>query len=135
MRLAVTAAVLAVVAGCGGDQTSDDGEQPHVAAECSPQVRFQGTIYDGLGYSVEPVTNAGRADAAACSDVGRDALGSYYPPNPRQVEVFAFEGFPTSEVIGVKQVVDGRLGVFVAQHVPPAKAGTIMSKLSEPASR
>jgi hypothetical protein len=30
------------------------------------------------------------ADEAACSDVGEDAAGPYFPPDARQVEVWVF---------------------------------------------
>jgi Family of unknown function (DUF6281) len=130
--LSAVAVIVSVLAGCGGGQSSDDpdGGTPQVAAECTPAVRFQGTIYTGAASSAEPVTQVGMADEASCDDVGEDLRGTYFPPNPRQVNVWAFKGIPTTEVIGVRQ--GDLLGVFVSDAVPEVRAARLVDKVAVP---
>ena len=120
--------------GAATGQGSDDpdGATGRGAAECQPMVRFEGTIYLGTAYSSEQVTQVGMADDANCDDNGEDARGAFFPPNPRQVEVSAFEGIPTSEVIRVRQ--GDLLGVFVSENVTDDRAEQLVDKVATPSA-
>jgi hypothetical protein len=129
--LGAVAAVVALLAGCGDGQGSDDPDgAAGGGAECQPMVRFEGAIYLGTAYSAEQVTQVGMADEADCDDGGEEARGAYFPPSPRQVEVWAFEGIPTGEVIGVRQ--GDLLGVFVSENVTDDRAEQLVDEVTEP---
>lgn len=125
------AVVAAMLAGCReGEELSDRAEPSAAVAECTPEVRFQGTIYRAWVRSPQQqATKLGMADDADCDDIGCDAAGAYFSPNPRQVDVWAFEGLPVSDVIGVSRR-DG-LHVYVAENVPNTRAARIANKLDE----
>ena len=129
---AVAAVVALLAAGCSDGQGSDDDPDGATggAAECQPMVRFEGTIYLNAAYSSEQVTQVGMADNANCDDNGEDARGAFFPPNPRQVEGSAFEGIPTSDVIGVRQ--GDLLGVFVSENVTDHRAEHLVDKVATP---
>ena len=134
LRAIAVAAGAMLLAGCGADAGSDDSGQPdNVAAECTSQVRFEGTVYwglVGLAKHVPAGSQIGMADVAACDDVGRNPVGSYFPPDPDQVEVWAVEGYPTSEVIGVQRP-DG-VDVYANTDMSRARADAITDELVEP---
>ncbi len=98
-------------------------------ALCGPaQVRFNGTIYHGLDVTTRPRdAKAGMADWPVCDDVGRHAIGSYYPSDPDQVTAWKFEGYPTSELIGIRRPYG--LEVYVADDVTGRHAEAILAEL------
>lgn len=124
-----TVVLLTVLTGCGGSTGSDgDVENSHAdQAECTPQVRFQGTIYTEIGYSSESVARLGMADEAACADVGRDAKGSYFPDDPQRVEVGKFDSYSSTRVIGVRK--GDLLGVYVSEDLDTETASSIAADL------
>lgn len=136
LRAVAVAAAGLLFAACGADEGLDDPGQPvDVAAECTSQVRFEGTVYwglIGLAKHVPIGSQIGVADVAACDDVGRNPFGPYFPPDPDQVEVWAFEGYPTSEVIGVQRP-DG-VDVYANSDMSRARADAITAELIEPES-
>jgi uncharacterized protein DUF6281 len=135
--VAMAAASLFLVAACGEDAGLDDpGQQVAVAAECSPGLRFGGTVYWGLiSRSKHPPASGqiGVADVAACDDVGRNPIGPFFPPEPDQVEVWALEGYPTSEVIAVQRS-DG-LDVYANADMSRARADLTTAELTAPESK
>jgi Family of unknown function (DUF6281) len=98
-------------------------------ADCDNQVRYQGTVYTHRGFSSQDVARVGMADASNCSDTGPDARGPYFPANPRQVEVLAFDGIPTSEAIGVRYGEPVEL--YVSEDVTPARADQIVDRFGQ----
>jgi Family of unknown function (DUF6281) len=132
------AAVASLLAGCGGGQEPGGEVEPRgedeivaAAADCVVQVRFEGTIYSGTGYSAQKGTRIGIADESNCDDIGENARGPYFPSDPRQVEVVAFEGIPTTEAVGVRY--GKRLTVFVSEDVPANRAEQLLAGLAKPA--
>ncbi len=129
LRAVAVAALL--LAGCGADEESDDPRQPaELAAECTPQVRFEGTVYWGLigpAKHVPTGSQIGVADVADCDDIGRNPIGPYFPPDPDQVEVWALEGYPISEVIGVQRH-DG-VDVYAVEDMPRTRADAITNEM------
>ena len=133
---AMAMAALFLVAGCGEEAGLDDpGQQFAVSAECTPGLRFEGTVYWGLigrAKEVRAGDQIGVADVAACDDVGSNPIGPFFPPDPDQVEVWALEGYPTSEVIAVQRP-DG-LDVYAHTDMSPTRADVITAELIEPAA-
>ena len=126
MRGSAAAAVLALLlAGCAGSTHAPEG-----AFECVPQIRLEGVIYTGYGYTDREATKQwGKADEAACDDAGSDAAGSVFLDNPKQVEVWTFADYAADEVLGVR-FGEGSFSVFIAESVPRKQGDRILSELS-----
>jgi Family of unknown function (DUF6281) len=127
-RTAVAATVALLLAGCAGSTNAREGR---AASECTSQVRLDGVIYSGYGYTDQQATRLGTADEADCHDVGPDPKWSVFPENPRQVEVWSFEGYSPHEVVGVR-FDDDSFAVFVAESVQPDRASRVFNELSQP---
>ncbi len=107
VRVALAALLLALVAGCGDDDPPGD------TSDCSLSIRTNGITYDEIGFVNGPAQPVGRAELASCDDVGEDARGAYFPDDPRQVDVWSFEGQAPDLALGVLES-DDRYRVFVA---------------------
>jgi hypothetical protein len=117
----------ALLVGCDGDDASNLSEQD-AAAICAAQVRFNGKIYHGWDVTKEPAdAKAGMAERPVCDDVGRHAKGNHYPSDPDQVDAWKFEGYPTSEVIGIQRPYG--LELYVADDVPDRRREAIVADL------
>lgn len=100
-----------------------------------PAGALPGTVYRGLigrAKYVPTGSQLGVADVAVCDDVGRNPIGPYFPPDPKQVEVWAVEGYPTSEVIGVQRP-DG-VDVYAVEDLPQTSVAAITDELIRPGS-
>jgi hypothetical protein len=91
-------------------------ERSVVAADCARIIRHEGTTYVEHGFADPPATRAGHADDAECDDQGPEARGPWFPDDPRQVDVWTFDGHDADEVLGVRQP-GGGFRVFVAEGV------------------
>jgi len=118
-RGAVTLGLTFLLAGC-------DAETPEGSAsyECTPQVRMNGQVYDGRGYTDQRATRFARADEAECHDVGQSAPGSIFTDDPRQVAVWTFADHSPERVLGVRLDHDSFL-VLIAASVPLQEAERI----------
>ncbi len=118
---------LLLISGCGTDG-EDEG-----TADCSAQVRLDGTVYTSHGftspdYDASRATRIGDAEVADCHDVGEHAAGSVFTDDPREVAVWAFEGYRDDEVVGVR--TDGTFAVYVAETVPAKDRDRIFEELA-----
>jgi Family of unknown function (DUF6281) len=123
---AVAVTVAFLVAGCASSTKAREGS---AAYECTTQIRLHGVIYSGYGYTDQEATRLGTADEAVCHDVGRDAPGSVFPDDPRQVAVWTFAGYAPDQVLGVRFGQDS-FAVLIADSVPRHQADRILSELS-----
>lgn len=122
--LACGVAALAIVAsGCEGSPSS------HGAADCQSQVRLDGRVYTSYGHTDSAASEFGVADQAECHDNGRDAPGSVFPDDPRQVTVWSFRGYATKDVVGVR--FRDSFAVFVADDVPQLESDWIYAELGK----
>jgi hypothetical protein len=119
----VTFGLAFLLAACG----MNTPEGP-AAFECTPQIRMNGKVYTGYGYTDRQATKFTKADEADCHDVGRDPAGSVFPDSPRQVEVWTFADYSSKQVVGVRFNED-TFSVFIAQSVPRDEAERIEREL------
>jgi hypothetical protein len=127
-------ALICFVALASGCATADGGKVSEVdgsvgAGRCAPQIRLAGVVYTGYGYTERAATRHAVADEADCQDVGKDARGSVFPDDPRQVTTWTFKGFPPEKVVGVR-FERGSYSVFVAETVPDREGARIFRSLS-----
>ena len=87
--------------------------------------------YVEYGFTDHAASKWGQAEDSACDDMGRNPRGSYFPGNPRRVDVWSFDGQDPRKVLGVRERT-GTLRVFIAQDVGRAKAAAIVEALGEP---
>jgi hypothetical protein len=129
MKGCLVAASLALIpAGCAGE-ASPQGRQTE--AECTPQVRFSGIVYDGASYTdQQPSKRLGTADEADCHDEGRDAEGSVFSESPRQVAVWSLDGYSPEEVLAVR-FDETSFAVFVAASMPRHRVDRIVAALND----
>ena len=125
-KLAVAALVFAVV-GCSGNSTG--GQQS--AQECTRQIRLDGVLFNGYGYTERPATRFSTADEADCDDVGPSPRGAVFSDDPPEVVVWSFAEYPPEEVLGVRFGEDS-FAVFVAESVPRQEIDRIIRELSKP---
>ena len=125
-RGAVAVTLALVTAGCASGTNAPEGS---AAYECTMQIRLDGVIYSGYGYTDQEATRLGTADEAVCHDVGRDAPGSVFPDDPNQVAVWTFTGYAPDQVLGVRFGQDS-FAVLIAESVPRHQADRILSELS-----
>ncbi len=95
---------------------------------CVAQLRLNGVVYDGWDY-VERAEGqrVGLAEMASCDDVGRDARGSYFPDEPRTVEVWSLPPVETTKAVGVLQ---GRgFTVYVAAGLSDEERQRVLEQL------
>lgn len=117
MRL-IALLLAAVLTGCASpDETT---------ADCSNQVRLDGTVYTGYAFTEREGTQVGVADKAECHDMGDDAEGSVFADDPVHVDVWAFEGYSPDQVLGVR-FDDRRFEVYFAESL----ASTDIERMSE----
>lgn len=106
-------ALVLIISACA----SSGGEGAAVAADCASQIRLGDVVYTSHGYSDHDATRYGAVDTAECHDVGRNAPGSVFLEDPRQVTAWTFEAYPPEQVLGVR-FEDDTFAVFVADSVP-----------------
>jgi hypothetical protein len=122
MRWRIAAVVMGVLlTGCGGSTTS--------ASDCVTLVRQNGTTFREIAVTGHEATRAGQADRSDCDDMGVEARGAYFPADPDQVNVWTFDGFDPSDVIGVRHS-DGKVGVFVAETMSEVEVDDVSDALS-----
>ncbi len=109
MRIVVAGLLLVLLVSCGEGEGESGGD-----SDCGLAIRSEGTVYSEAGFVKGPAKSVGQADFASCDDVGEDARGAYFPDDPRQVEVWSFEGQDTGRVLGTLES-NGRYRVFVAE--------------------
>lgn len=119
--------VMLVVAGCASDPAPQS--PPVTTADCTQQIRVQGVVYSGYGHTDHEATEVGTAEQAECHDMGPSPEGSVFGNDPSQVVVFAFDGYPTDEVVGV-EFARGSFAVFVAERVPSDRSDEILQQLT-----
>jgi hypothetical protein len=113
----------ALLAACGVN-----APEGSAAFECTPQIRMNGQVYSGEGYTDHGATKFGRADEADCHDLGRDPAGSVFPDSPRQVDVWTFAEYSSKQVVGVRFDAD-TFSLFISQSVPQDEAERIEREL------
>ncbi len=87
-------------------------------------------IYSAYGYTDrEATTRLVTVDEADCHDVGRNAPGSVFPDDARQVAAWTFDGYASDQVLGVRFAQDS-FTVFVADSVPRDQGERILRQLS-----
>ena len=91
-------------------------------------VRADGIVYTSYGYSDRKATRYSVADQADCQDLGEDAAGSVFPEDPEQVTTWAFRGYPTDRVVGVRFDRDS-FAVFVSDSVSDTERDRIYRDL------
>lgn len=117
-------ALLVLVAGC-----AQLGDHPGAtAADCSAQVRVGDVVFTAYTATHRRATRYAEADRAECHDVGEGAAGSVFPADPQRVPTWRFDGYPTTEVLGVR-LGQGAFTVFVADRVPRAERDRILAGL------
>lgn len=126
---AAAATVACLLAGCASSTKVPEGSEGSAAYECTSQIRSNGVIYSGYGYTDQEATSLGTADEAVCHDVGQDAPGSVFPDDPHQVAVWTFAGYASNQVLGVRFGQDSFV-IFIAESVPRHQADRIFSELS-----
>ena len=114
-----------------GCAPSDGGAGGQAATDCALAVRLDGMQYVEYGFTDHAASKWGQAEDSACDDMGRNPRGSYFPGNPRRVDVWSFDGQDPRKVLGVRERT-GTLRVFIAQDVGRAKAAAIVEALEEP---
>jgi len=119
------ALALGALAGCAASECRQ------AAADCQNQVRIDGRVYTGWGFTQLDATRFTLADRAECHDTGTCPVGSVFPDDPRQVTVWSFDGYPTATVVGVRSY-EGSFEVFVADSVPRADRDRILRELTSP---
>ena len=122
MRLLTVLLAVALCACSSPDETT---------ADCSNQVRFDGTVYTGYAFTDREATEVGVADKTECHDVGEDAEGSAFGDDPEQVDVSSFEGYSADEVVGVR-FDDQRYEVYFAESLSSRDIERISEELSGP---
>lgn len=122
------------ITGCAS-ATGDLGDDVGVrdggagAATCVLPIRFDGRVYTGVSSVAQPPTVAlGLADQAECADVGEEAIGVWFPAEPRQIEAWAVDGFDPHRVISVRDVTGGFV-VLVAKELPGGAVDRIVARL------
>ena len=120
MRLALAVLAVVLTACSSPDETT---------ADCSNQVRFDGTVYTGYAFTDREATEVGVADKAECHDVGEDAEGPVFGDDPEQVEVSSFEGYSPGEVVGVR-FDDQRYEVYFAESLSSMDIERIAEELT-----
>ena len=100
-------------------------------ADCSNQVRFDGTVYTGYAFTDREATEVGVADKAECLDVVEDAQGPVFGDDPEQVDVSSFEGYSPDEVVGVR-FDDQRYEVYFADSLSSIDIERIAAELTGP---
>ena len=100
-------------------------------SDCTAQVRLQGRLYRGYGYTDREGIRFAVADQADCHDVGDDAEGAVFAAAPPQVTVWSFPGYAPERVLGVRFDQDS-FAVFIADSVSPADLDRIVADLSQP---
>lgn len=121
------AAILVAVVGCSGNSTAEG----QAAQECTPQVRLNGVVYNGAGYTDRDATRFATAEEADCDDVGPSPQGSVFSEDSGRVTVWSFTGYAPDEVLGVRFDEDS-LSVFVADSVVRREVDRIVEDLSQP---
>lgn len=119
--------LMLVVAGCASDSAPQP--PPVTTADCTQRIRVHGVVYSGYGHTDHEATELGTADQAECHDMGPSPEGSVFEDDPSQVDIWAFDRYPTEEVVGV-EVARGTFAVFVAEGVPSARSGEILQQLT-----
>jgi hypothetical protein len=134
-RLRGTAiAALLVTAGCGSPTTgsttssSSSPAEPVSAADCSSQVRADGVVYTSHSFTERPATAHGTAEVAACHDTGQSPAGSVFTDDAERVRTWVFEGYPASQVLGVR-VDRTTYAVHVADDLSRAQRERIAREL------
>ena len=114
--------------GCGGPtQAGSPG-----AADCSSQIRSGGVVFSSYGSTDQSGSEHGTALEAVCEDVGRDARGSVFTGDSRQVTTYRFAGYPASRVLGILRSPGDEYEVFVAESVSPEDRDRIHRELGKP---
>ena len=106
--------VMLLLSACA--HTGDDGR---TAADCAVSVRYEGTVYEEVGFTNHPAERVGDADQSSCDDNGPDPRGSYFADDPPEVEVWSFPGYDAAQVLGVR-VSGSDFRVYFAEDLPTA---------------
>jgi hypothetical protein len=79
-----------VIAGCG----------PFAAtADCTSAVKYEGKVYEQVGYTYERDDVVGAADLAWCDDTGRSPRGNVFDATSKKVPVSALPGYDPDDVL------------------------------------
>jgi hypothetical protein len=107
-----------------------DGLGPGGSADCGTQIKVGDTVFSSYGYTNRDATEHGVALESVCEDVGADARGAVFTDESRRVTTFRFEGYPATEVLGVRFGDQPKLAVFVADSVSPDDQDRIYRELA-----
>ena len=122
-RVAAGCALALCASACAGNACHQ------VAVDCQSQIRFDGRVYTGFGWTQRSATRFAVADRAECHDTGTCPVGSVFPAHPAQVAVWSFDGYDTGMVVGVRSY-GGSLQVLVAEWLPREDQDRILTELS-----
>lgn len=110
--------------------TSDRGAE---SADCTPQIRVGETTYSLRFYSDRPAESHAAGDDSECHDNGRNAPGTIFADDPRQVETWTFAGYSARRVLAVKAVGgDPAFAVYLADDLPEPDQRAIERDLQRP---
>lgn len=124
MRRALAGLMILAVAACAEESGT-------ATADCTNQVRYDGTVYAHYASTTLGITPLGSADQASCDDTGVPGdppKGSYFPEDPEQVDVFAIDGYPVEQVIAV-DLPQGPSSVYFAESLSSADIERISEAL------
>ena len=120
--IVVLLAVLLLTQGCS--------DQPGGSADCTARIRSGEIVYTSYDTTRQPATEHGTAEEAECHDVGADADGSVFTDDAPTVTTWAFEGYSTDEVVGVRQG-QHRYAVYIATSVSDAERDQLLAALRD----
>ncbi len=122
---------LALLSGCLLSGCSDDGRDGASTADCTTQVRVDGTTYTEHGFTDARGTKWQEAEVAECHDNGvldEKPEGSVFTGDGRRVHTRSFPGQAPERVLGLR--ADERtLAVFFSDEVPDAERDRILKQL------
>lgn len=109
-------------------QTQPSPSHEQAPSECPPSIRFEGVVYDSLGYTDETRADVGEAIESECRDVTGE--GTVFTAQSPVVRVRAVPGYTTADALAVA-VSDSLYGVYVANTVPEQKRKAMVQELAK----
>lgn len=129
MRTVVLSLVLLIgllTSACDGPVTPE----PVGTRDCTTRIKADGIVFSSYGATRHHASKHGVALEAECEDVGADARGSVFTDRSRTVTIYRIDGYPPSEVLGVKDRHLRQLAVFVADTVSRHDRDRILRELA-----
>lgn len=97
------------------------------AADCSSQIRLGNRVYTGYAFT-DRATEFAIVERADCHDVGQDAEGSVYSDEAPQVTAWSFQGYSTTDVLGVR-FDDDSFEVFFSESLSTTEVDRVADEM------